>query len=327
LHLQILPTRSDIPATCLGAATLDAMAPSATGSSAIRVITIPFNSSGLSSGVALGPGAILDAGLLDLISGVAAVDLVEVPVVGMEPVRGPSGLLSEEALVACLDRATSEIAGAIAAERFPLVVAGDCPMLLAGLEAIHRSSGRPGLMFVDGHEDAWSPSSSPTGEASDCEMGLALGDTPFPDGLAFRQPAVAAEDTAFLGPRDRKEILDAGWRSVADRVPFIDGPTLAAAPIEPVGAEHAERLRDSTDGWWLHIDLDVLSTDALRAVDYAQPGGLSWDQLDELTDTAIRTGGCLGASVVIYNPDLDPDGSGAGRIAKFGAWLAAAMSG
>jgi arginase len=303
------------------------MAQSVIRSSAIRVITLPFNSSGLSSGVALGPAAILDAGLLDLISGVAAVDLVEVQVVGMEPERGPSGFLSEQALVACLDRAATEIADAISAERFPLVVAGDCPVLLAGLEAIHRSSGRPGLMFVDGHEDAWDPSYSPTGEASDCETALALGDTPLPDGLAFRHPAVAAEDTAFLGPRDRKEILDAGWRSVADRVPFVDGPTLAAGPIRMIASEHAERLRDSTDGWWIHIDLDVLSTEALSAVDYPQPGGLAWRQLDELIDGAIRAGGCLGASVVIYNPDLDADGSGAGRIARFAAAIATATGG
>jgi arginase len=303
------------------------MAPSAEGSSRIRVITMPFNSSGLSSGVALGPAAILGAGLLELISGVAAVDLVEVPVVGMEPKRGPSGLLSERSLVACLEHATSEIAGVIAAGSFPLVVAGDCPALLAGLEAIHRSSGRPGLMFVDGHEDAWDPSSSPTGEASDCEMGLALGDTPLPDGLTFRRPSVAAGDTAFLGPRDRKEILDAGWRSVADRVPFVDGATLASAPVGRVASEHAERLRDSTDGWWLHVDLDVLSTEALPAVDYPQPGGLSWNQLEELADAGIRAGGCVGASVVIYNPDLDPDGSGAGRIARFGAGMAAATVG
>lgn len=300
------------------------MAQSGTRSSEITVITIPFNSSGLSGGVALGPAAILDAGLVDLISGAAPVDLVELPVVGLKPERGPSGLLSEQALVACLDRAATEIAGAIAAGRFPMVFAGDCPMLLAGLEALHRSSERPGLMFVDGHEDAWDPSSSPTGEASDCEMGLALGDTPLPDGLEFRHPAVAAEDTAFLGPRDRQEILDAGWRSVSDRVPFVDGATLASAPVGRVASEHAGRLAATTDAWWLHVDLDVLSTEALPAVDYPQPGGLSWSQLEELADAAIRAGGCVGASVVIYNPDLDADGSGAGRIARFGAGMAAA---
>jgi hypothetical protein len=57
--------------------------------------------------------------------------------------------------------------------------------------------------------------------------------------------------------------------------------------------------------WWLHVDLDVLSTDALPAVDYPQRGGLTWAQLHELTAAAVGKGGCVGASVVIYNPDLD----------------------
>ena len=35
--------------------------------------------------------------------------------------------------------------------------------------------------------------------------------------------------------------------------------------------------------WWLHVDLDVLATTQLAAVDYQQPGGLSWDQLQTLT--------------------------------------------
>ena len=33
--------------------------------------------------------------------------------------------------------------------------------------------------------------------------------------------------------------------------------------------------------------------------------------------TALDTGGCRGWSLVIYNPDLDPDGSQALRIVRF----------
>ena len=115
-------------------------------------------------------------------------------------------------------------------------------------------------MFVDGHEDAWDPRVSPTGESSDCEMGIALGDVALPAGLDFGSPAVAERDTAFLGPRDRQEILDGGWRSLADRVPLVDGETLAASSVREVAREHAERLRNTTTRWWLHVDLDVLST-------------------------------------------------------------------
>ena len=30
--------------------------------------------------------------------------------------------------------------------------------------------------------------------------------------------------------------------------------------------------------WWLHTDLDVLATADFAAVDYPQPGGLTWRQ-------------------------------------------------
>ncbi|HWM35504.1 MAG TPA: arginase family protein, partial [Streptomyces sp.] len=73
--------------------------------------------------------------------------------------------------------------------------------------------------------------------------------------------------------------------------------------------------------WWLHIDLDVLSTEALPAVDYPQPGGLNWSQLELLTTTALRAPGCLGITLCIYNPDLDPGLQHARRIADYAGRL------
>ena len=75
--------------------------------------------------------------------------------------------------------------------------------------------------------------------------------------------------------------------------------------------------------WWLHVDLDVLSSEALPAVDYLQPGGLSWAELETVATTALAHPGCVGLTVTIYSPDLDPDGRHAARIAAFFATLAA----
>jgi arginase len=77
----------------------------------------------------------------------------------------------------------------------------------------------------------------------------------------------------------------------------------------------------SVPSWWLHIDLDVLSTDALSAVDYRQEGGLSWRQLEELTSAVLSATGCSGISVVIYSPDLDQDRAAA-RNADYVAFAA-----
>jgi len=70
-------------------------------------------------------------------------------------------------------------------------------------------------------------------------------------------------------------------------------------------------------GVWLHTDLDVLSSAALPAVDYQQPGGFSWAQLASVAYAAIRRPSTIGWDVTIYNPDLDPHQAHASSIVTF----------
>ena len=42
------------------------------------------------------------------------------------------------------------------------------------------------------------------------------------------------------------------------------------------------------DGFWIHVDADVLNDDEMPAVDYRNPGGLTWDQRSGRRSTPIR---------------------------------------
>ena len=175
-------------------------------------------------------------------------------------------------------------------------------MILGALAALQAEAGRPGLLFVDGHQDAWPPRASPTGEAADCELGLAL--RLFDAGLSLQLrvvlPRIDPADVAAVGPRDTAELAAAGVAS-------LDGQL--GALIRPAGLtadRYAAALAGLPPPWWLHTGLDVLAAGELAAVDYPQPGGLTWRQLTGLTATALTTDGCAGWSVCIYNPDLDP---------------------
>lgn len=97
---------------------------------------------------------------------------------------------------------------------------------------------------------------------------------------------------------------------------MLTGGGLVAPGGLETGRRMAADLVSEHPRWWLHVDLDVLSTSALAAVDYPQPGGLSWTQLRDLTTALIRLGGCTGISVCIYNPELD-DGAAADQIARY----------
>ncbi|MGH8926667.1 MAG: arginase family protein [Acidimicrobiia bacterium] len=278
------------------------------------MIEVPFNSSGSSDGVARMPGALAAAGLNHMLAGDGQV--LRTSFAPPVPVRGPTGLLAESALVTMIPNLAGHTARTIAEGGWPLVIGGDCAVLLGALAGMQGTHPQLGLLFVDGHEDAWPPRSSATGETADCDLGLALGWYKMPEPLAGTGPLVAAENVVVLGPRDSEELVGAGIESIRDLVQMMAGPDLARSDPSEIGSESARGLRGRSEGWWLHIDLDVLSTAVLPAVDYPQPGGIDWRQLTDLAGSAVREGGCLGASVVIYNPDLD-QGANAARIVAF----------
>jgi hypothetical protein len=46
---------------------------------------------------------------------------------------------------------------------------------------------------------------------------------------------------------------------------------------------------------------------------------LQWSELDQFVAVSLASAHCRGASVVIYNPDLDPDRSAAALMVDFAA--------
>jgi len=278
------------------------------------MIEEPTNSSGTVEGVARAPDTLRRRGVAAALGrGPGFTDAGDLVLPVPEPVRGPSGLLAEDALVTMIGRVRGAVGAARRDGHFPLLAGGDCPVILGALAALQDESDRPGLLFTDGHEDAWPPWASPTGEAADCELGLALGlsGTGLAPGLRRVLPRIRAEDVVAVGPRDEGELAAAGIASLAGRVRALVRPAgLTAGGL-------ASAIAGLPAPWWLHTDLDVLATGELAAVDYRQPGGLTWGQLSDITAAALAAGGCAGWSVCIYNPDLDTGYEGADAIVGF----------
>ena len=278
------------------------------------MIGVPVNSSGTVDGVARAPAVLRQRGLARALARHPGfTDAGDVPLPVPVPVRGPSGLLAEDALVAMIGQVAQAVGAARRRGRFPLLLGGDCPVILGALTALQAEADRPGLLFIDGHEDAWPPRMSPTGEAADCELGLALRlfDTGLSPQLRAVLPRIDPADVVAVGPRDTSELAAAGVAS-------LDGQLGALIrPAQLTTDRYAAALASLQPLWWLHTDLDVLATTELAAVDYPQPSGLTWGQLADLTATALAADGCAGWSVCIYNPDLDPGRDGADAIVSY----------
>jgi arginase len=202
----------------------------------------------------------------------------------------------------------------LSANRFPLVIGGDCSILLGCLLAL-RPRGRHGLVFVDGHQDLQTPSVSRTGGAAGMDLALAVGIGPsLLAALGGDAPLVAAADVAMLGPRDNPAWYkgdDVKRARDAMHVRYLEA--LRRTGMAAAGEEVAGLLtRSGVTGTWIHLDVDVLEDAVMPAVDSRQPDGLSYAELGSLLRPVLDTGRVVGMDVTIYDPDRDPDGS-AGR--------------
>jgi arginase len=128
------------------------------------------------------------------------------------------------------------------------------------------------------------------------------------------------EAIVMLGMRDGQYRREIAVPTIAGRVRLLTADDVHAGPAA-AGNQAAEHVASQVPGWWLHIDLDVLAGDEFSACgaahDPAMPGGLSWAELTAVVSSALRTGGCRGWSLGVYNPDLDPDLRSANQVVTF----------
>ncbi|MFE6994808.1 arginase family protein [Microbacterium sp. NPDC057659] len=256
-------------------------------------------------GAAKAPEALREAGLHQRMQRAGAVDAgVVLPGRYVEDEgRAPGAPRNLEAMVVHTRRLAQRLVALRAEQRVPLVLGGDCSILLgAGLAS--RALGGGGLIHLDGHTDFRHPGNDPAcgavaGEDLAAAIGLHSPELSDIDGLG---PYFEPGRTAHLGCRDDDEHVREVADTIAAAVPAAevlrDGTGPAVARL--LSAVELER------GFWLHLDADVLDLAHMPAVDSPSSGGLSPEELRTvLTALAPRA---WGASITCFDPDLDPDG-------------------
>jgi arginase len=218
-----------------------------------------------------------------------------------------TGVRNGEALRAFSMALAERIESFVRAGSFPVVLGGDCGILVGNMLALRRI-GRFGLAFLDGHLDFRHPGNSElVGAAAGADLALVTSRGPDRiadiDGLG---PLVRDSDVIALGEReDYPE-----WRDIHETdITVWDLGELrtlgsAQAALKSVGRMEAGSL----DGFWIHLDADVLDDAIMPAVDSRQPGGLSYSELVELLRVLLRSGLAVGIEVTIFDPELDPTG-------------------
>lgn len=273
------------------------------------LIGVPIDSVGRDGGTELGPAALRELGLEDAVGGRDEGDL-GVRIRGEQ--RDPeTGLLGSADVLACTAAIRSAVAAALVGGEAPLLAGGCCAELPGALAGARDALGAVGLLHLDGHLDLYDGTTSPTGEAADMPVSVALGLGPAAWVAAAGGAATAPERTAIVGFRDREESRQHGMRQPEELDPsplLRPAAEIQAGDPAAIAAAVADRLAGAGP-FWLHLDVDVLDQTVFPATDYLMPGGLDWDQLGAILPPLLSSAALIGASIACYNPEKDPDRS------------------
>lgn len=260
-------------------------------------------------GVETLPQALLAAGLAERLDARHA-GRVDPPPYDAEP--DPETLLLNPRGIADYSVALADAVGELLDEKaFPVVLGGDCSILLGNLLALKRR-GRYGLLFIDGHADFYQPEAEPSGEAASMDLALATGRGPrVVTNIENGRPLVQDDDVVVFGRRDGP-IADAegSQRIEETAIAMIDLAAVRTAGADAAAARAIEHLTATRlEGFWIHLDADVLDDAVMPAVDYRIPDGLTWDELATALRLSVSSGRAVGIDVTIFNPRLDADRS------------------
>ncbi|NGO71913.1 arginase family protein [Streptomyces boncukensis] len=259
------------------------------------------------------PGALREQGLTRRIGALEG-GVVVAPRYDKGGWKPGDGVFHAEQIAGYTGRLADRVERHVRAGDFPVVLGGDCSIVLGSALALRRA-GRYGLAYFDGHDDFRHPGNSERvgaagGEGAALVTGRGQADLTDLEGL---RPYVRDEDLYLLGLRDPENEPENSF----DELTSLGIAHAAVATVRERGAgevarDARERLESpELDGFWVHMDADVLDPGVLPAVDSREPGGLRRDEVRDLLGPLLASPRCAGFQLTIYDPDLDPGAHGA----------------
>jgi arginase len=296
----------------------------------VAVIGAPTSAGAFAPGQEDGPAALRDAGLLERLAeaGVDAVDLGDIPGFAWRPDPDSPRAMN----VAEVGRAAVEVAArvrdALAADRLPLVLGGDCTIELGTVLGCADQAEQPGLVYLDPHPDLNTPASVPDGALD--WMGVAhLLDAPGAveelAGLGPRRPLLNAGALVLFGASsDRSQ---PGERATIERLGLevISEAEVAADPVA-TAADAVRCVTRSTERYLVHFDVDSVDfADAPLSENTDRNVGLTLDTALAALAALLRGPALAGLTIT----ELNPHHAAAvpGLLERFAAGVAAAVAG
>jgi arginase family enzyme len=184
----------------------------------------------------------------------------------------------------CLLEAGGQVDDAMAAGRFPVLLASDCSICITTLPTVLRHHPEARVAWLDAHGDFNTPETTPSG---------------FLGGMCLA--AACGRWDAGLG----EGVLDPG-RVVMTGVRDLDGGERVELERAGVGTAPPDKLAGALEGdeVYVHLDLDVLDPSVFPA-QFPVAGGLSSEGLRDLLGELAESSHVIGLEITAFEAPED----------------------
>ena len=194
-----------------------------------------------------------------------------------------------------------------------LVLGGDCAQVIGLLAGARRYYKHVNLLWFDRDADLNTPASTPSGRIDGMVVAHVIGKGApelvrfFGESALVREPDVTLFGLERLDPPEQEFLSKSPMRHIdAADIQSKGGAAAAQSGLTFVHADAHEFV--------LHLDTDVIAVDEFPAVNVPGSGGLSLTDVRAALAEFAKHKNLLGLTVAQYNPDKDPDGSGAKKL-------------
>jgi arginase len=219
------------------------------------------------------------------------------------------------AIVAGLNDLKNHAEVAIKSGALVLVLGGDCAQVIGLLTGARRYYKHLNLLWMDRDADLNTPASTPSGRIDGMVVASVIG-RGAPELVRFwgESPLVREPDVLLFGlqrmdPPEQEFLNKSPLRYV--RAEEIQKKGAAASARDALAHLHA----DSRE-FVAHLDIDIIQQEEFPAVNVPGSGGLRLEEVRESLREVLSQKNLLGLDVAQYNPDRDPDGSGAQKLVE-----------
>ena len=194
-----------------------------------------------------------------------------------------------------------------------LVLGGDCAQVIGLLTGARRYYKHVNLLWFDRDADLNTPASTPSGRIDGMVVAHIIGKGA-PELVRFwseaplvREPDVTLFGLERLDPPEQEFLGKSPMRHIyAEDIRFKGAGKAANEALAQVHAEAREFV--------LHLDTDVIAEEDFPAVNMPGSGGMRFDDVRAAFVEFAKHKNLLGLDVAQYNPDKDPEGSGAKKL-------------